>query len=1535
VLKVNLFKKLFNKSRREMKRLRPTVDQINAVCATLRDVPDDELRARTTAFRRRIVRGTLPYLASAIAHAVAQHLLEKSAYPNGSGKRARREHLEELKARIAEQLSPEIAISLNEVSDDDMTFKGCAAEEIQSQSTRFRERLARRIAEKVPLRSLSDAEIPEEALKAREGDGDHGSGPATGFALSDGNILVSWSVTREGLIEHLTALLFDGRSAEAVLLRTADEVLRKLSDEELRKGADEAGRRILDEVMVEAYALIKETCRRFKERGMQWDVVGNMTTWDMVPFDVQLIGAIALHRGKITEMATGEGKTLVAIMPLYLNALEARGVHLVTVNDYLARRDASWNGPIYHWLGLSVAVLQDPNANDGIESLRVEWTEEKGYHLVSIPRKEAYGCDITYGRQDQFGFDYLYDNMAWDVNDVRHRGFHYAIVDEADQLLIDEARTPLIISGPVPESKSERYHELRQRVDRLVKEQTTIVAQLVDDGEKLWQEGHHYVAGRKLLQAQRGAPKQRKLMRLKEDGEVQKQIFRVDLDYMRDKRVPELDEDLLYVIEEKNHSAEITEEGRARLLIADEKRRFISLGETALRIQKDRNASDEEKQERLEAEFRKYIDDTKGRGVLSDTAGIVREIESNDVLGDEQKGQLIAQHYRHLVDLAKHRLIPASLDGEISAIKEDTGLVTEQRQTKIAQEFQTHARDAVKKLLYPGAKELADEVQANGYLSDDDKRQLVDDLTNHAAQQGGNGFVDPTLELILGQIARAEELSDEQKESIAGEVFRLHFAEESKKLMLPDLGEMLRQVEKTPIMSGNAKADLVEEMFRSYIEDANRKFILPDLSENLELIRGSAALDDERKRILVEQQYASYADVAERIHGMSNLIRAYGLFERDVSYVVQDDKVIIVDEFTGRLQPGRRYSEGLHQALEAKENVTVERDTQTVATITVQNYFRMYDKLAGMTGTAETEEDELASIYKLEVVVIPTNKPVRRIDLDDVIFRTKREKYNAVVDEIEHLHEQNLPALIGTRSVEVSELLSRMLKRKGIGHSVLNAKYHQKEAEIIAQAGQPGAVTIATNMAGRGTDIKIPRSLVKCMECKLFTKERGTGRFYPDDTPTADVVSDQDLKRSSEEERQRFASLWGWDTGDEARTPTIKDCLEHQPCGLHIVGTERHDARRIDRQLRGRSGRQGDPGASQFFLSLEDDLMRLFGSDRIARIMDRLGAEEGEVIQSPMVTKAIDRAQQRVEGNNFEIRKRLLDYDDVMNQQREVIYDRRRYILEHEEGLEAEIRGLTDAQIAAIVGKHVAESEQSEEGWSLDGIATDASKVFGVEVRLDFDDTEIVTEDLIGERIRKAVYDKYEARTRELRREARRQGAPDDTIFVHRLQKIALLSSIDDRWREHLTDIEDMKGGIHLRAYGQKDPVVEFKREAYDMFERLIAEIDRQALEFVFKPQLPSEREVEKRRREAAQLTAQHAELEAAPDGAVPEVVSAEPQVKTVGRGARKPVTVSRRSVPRAPQQQTKGAIPRVSRNAPCPCGSGKKYKYCHGKNER
>ncbi|PJA29422.1 MAG: preprotein translocase subunit SecA [candidate division Zixibacteria bacterium CG_4_9_14_3_um_filter_46_8] len=721
-----------------------------------------------------------------------------------------------------------------------------------------------------------------------------------------------------------------------------------LSDDQIKGKTDEFRKRLsdgesLDDILPEAFAVVKQTCKRLC--GKSWDVCGIEITWDMVPYDVQLIGGIVLHEGKITEMATGEGKTLVATFPIYLNALKGLGVHIITVNDYLAKRDSEWMGEIYKFLGLTVGCIQN--------------------EMDPPSRKEMYRCDLTYGTNSEFGFDYLRDNMAQRPEDRVQRGFNFAIVDEVDSVLIDEARTPLIISGPVSVS-THRFKEMKPLVDKLVRKQAALVNQSIAEAEKLLEENKEYEAGIKLLGAQRGAPKNKRLLKLYKEQGTKKLVSRVELDYLRDKRIYEIDEQLYFAMDEKEHSINLTE-----------------------------------------------------RGI---------------------------------------------------------------------------------------------------------------------------GEMDP---------------KDQQL------------------------------------------------------------FVIPDITEGLSEIEADSQTSEQEKIKKKEELYQLHAERSEKNHNINQLLRAYALYERDVEYVVQDGKVFIVDEFTGRLMPGRRYSDGLHQAIEAKEGVEIERETQTLATITLQNYFRMYNKLAGMTGTAETEAEEFYKIYKLDVTCIPTNEPVRRIDYDDYVYRTKREKYNAIIDEIVAKYNEGRPVLVGTVSVEVSETLSRMLKRKGVAHSVLNAKYHQQEAEIVAKAGRKGAVTIATNMAGRGTDIKLDSSVVKSPNCKMVTEPEANSCPYYD------------------------------------------KCEKNVPCGLHIIGTERHESRRIDRQLRGRAGRQGDPGSSRFFLSLEDDLMRLFGSDRISTIMDKLGIQEGEVIQHSMVTSAIGRAQKRVELQNFSIRKHLLEYDDVMNQQREVVYSLR------------------------------------------------------------------------------------------------------------------------------------------------------------------------------------------------------------------------------------------------------------------------------------
>jgi len=950
------------------------------------------------------------------------------------------------------------------------------------------------------------------------------------------------------------------------------------SGEELKKAEQE----ILEELLPEAYAVVKETCRRLL--GKRWEVSGIEIEWDMVPFDVQLIGAVILHQGKIAEMATGEGKTLVATMPIYLNALLGKGVHLVTVNDYLAKRDSEWMGEIYKFLGLTVGCIQNQMDNE--------------------ERKIQYNCDITYGTNNEFGFDYLRDNMAIRAEDRVQRGFYYAIVDEVDSVLVDEARTPLIISGPVG-SSTQRYNEMKPLVDQLVKSQTVLVNKLVAEGEGFLKEGKEYDAGIKLLTAHRGAPKNKRLMKLSKEPGVKKLITRTELDFLRDKRLHEIDDLLYFSIDERENSINLNEMGRS----------MLSPQEQAL-------------------------------FVIPDITEGIHEIDSN------------------------------------------------------------------------------------------------------------------------------EDLSFQEKTEKKDELYKLH------------------------------------------------------------------------------------AERSEKIHNISQLLKAYSLFEKDVEYVVQDGKVMIVDEFTGRLMPGRRYSDGLHQAIEAKEGVKVEGETQTLATITLQNYFRLYKKLAGMTGTAETEAGEFWEIYKLDVVVIPTNEPVRRIDYDDVIFRTKREKYNAIIEEIKEYHQAGLPVLVGTVSVEVSETLSRMLKREGLKHSVLNAKYHQQEAEIVTQAGKAGTVTIATNMAGRGTDIKLGPGVVKSPYCRLVAEStRGEQCPYK-----------EELK-----------------------------CYENVPCGLHIIGTERHEARRIDRQLRGRSGRQGDPGSSRFYLSLEDDLMRLFGSDRIAGVMDRLGVKEGEVIQHGMVTKAIERAQKRVEAQNFAIRKHLLEYDNVMNQQREVIYDRRASALEGTD-LKEEVLELIQKVVENKV-EQFADSKEYPENWNLAGLRQELRKIFLLELKFKDEDIPKLTQAELKEKITGAVREIYENKENAYGSEIMRQ-----------LERFAMLQAIDERWKDHLYELDLVKTGIGLRAYGQKDPLIEYKKESYQMFMEMVDRTDEEALSLIYKLQVRGKEEPVRRAEPEKKLQAIHQE-------AVGMGYTTTTQAEEVAPGKSKPVKVGKK----------------VGRNDPCPCGSGRKYKKCCG----
>ncbi|MFU8812174.1 MAG: preprotein translocase subunit SecA [Balneolaceae bacterium] len=940
------------------------------------------------------------------------------------------------------------------------------------------------------------------------------------------------------------------------------EERRELSDrlEELQNEWLEILEDVLDRIMVEAYAVLKETCRRFV--GKSWEVAGTTIEWDMVPYDVQLIGAISMHRGGIAEMKTGEGKTLAAIFPAYLNALAERGVHVVTVNTYLARRDAKWNEPIFNFHGLTVDCvdLYDPN------------TEK---------RRQAYRADITYGTNNEFGFDYLRDNMVIEEEQLVQRGYHFAIIDEVDSILIDEARTPLIISGPVPQgSDSQKYEEMQPRVQSLVKAQKALVSQLVREAEEHLEKENIDEAGLALFRAQRGFPKNSKFRKLLQDPKIQKLVQGTEKIYLADnaKNMPFVDEYLFYAVDMKMKSIEMTEKGREFLTKGDE-----------------------------------------------DTETFV---------------------------------IP------------DLGMETSEIEEQIEQE----------------KKEKVGEIESNEEFSADYKKKKTEEIETEMRQEREKRF-----------------------------------------------------------------------------NDLHRLF----------------------------------AERSERIHTINQLLKAYTLFEKEEEYIVQDGKVQIVDEHTGRVLSGRRYSDGLHQAIEAKENVKVEAATQTYATITLQNFFRMYHKLSGMTGTAATEEGEFNEIYDLDVIVIPTNRPIIRDDKEDLIFRTKREKYKATLEKIREYHENGQPVLVGTTSVDVSETISRMLKRENIPHNVLNAKQHARESEIVAEAGRPGAVTVATNMAGRGTDIKLTSEV----------KEKG---------------------------------------------------------GLAILGTERHESRRIDLQLRGRAGRQGDPGETQFYVSLEDNLMALFGgSDRITSIMDRLNFDEGEVIQHPWVTKSLERAQKKVEQNNFSIRKRQLEFDDVLNNQRNVVYSRRRHALLGDQ-LRSDIFDMIEDLITDIVEEHYFEG-------NYEALHEDVLRLLAVDVELDRDLWGRLGDDGLIDHILEQAYKTYRRKEDMIaaplfnvieqiqKSDADRKPSKVNVIFTdgirrmpvvvdvdrayeskghevaRALERSAVLGTIDNKWMEHLRELDTVKEGIGLRSFGQKDPLMEYKREAFEMFKTLISEINRETISLIWK----------------------------------------------------------------------------------------------------
>jgi preprotein translocase subunit SecA len=1048
------------------------------------------------------------------------------------------------------------------------------------------------------------------------------------------------------ITSDIEARIADLRNRKRV---AADPAEREEIDNELSgvdgRGGVEAELRtaladVLDELLPEAFATVREAARRLL--GTTVMVTGQEMEWNMVPYDVQLMGGIQLHTGRIAEMATGEGKTLVATLPLYLNALPEKGAHLITVNSYLARRDSEWMGHVYKYLGLTVGCIDDTEPG----------TQE---------RRAAYECDITYGTNNEFGFDYLRDNMVQSLDQRVQRNHVYAIVDEVDSVLIDEARTPLIISGPVGNESDAEYAQHNAAVTRLVKRQSDLVNALVAAGEKAFEAGDHDEAAISLYKAQLGGPKNKRLLKVLQETGAKQLVQKMELQHIADRRLPaskqqyrDIENDLLYVLDEKGHTVHLTDAG-------------------------------------------------------------------------------------------------------------------------------------------------------------------VD-------------FMSP---------------------------------------------------------------------------QAHDEFVLPDLSQEVHAIDHDPEMSPAEKLEARNILNVDYAAKSDRLNIVHQLLRAHALFERDVNYVVQEGQVLIVDEFTGRTMHGRRWSEGLHQAVEAKEGVQVKGETQTLATITIQNYFRLYEKLAGMTGTAETEETEFHQIYKLGVSVIPTNRPVIREDRQDLVYKTRREKYNAILEETQRLHALGFPVLVGTVSVEVSETLARMFKRAGIPHEVLNAKYHQREAEIVARAGQPGSVTIATNMAGRGTDIKL-----------------GPG------------VTESRPSQVKDPENQ------------------VVDVIE---CGgLHIIGSERHESRRIDRQLRGRAGRQGDPGASQFFLSLEDDLMRLFGSDRIAKLMDRMGAEEGEMLTHSLITRSIEQAQKRVELQNFQSRKRLLDYDDVMNQQREVIYSLRSFALEGGEELRAEAEKMIEKGVAKRVENMLATFDSQEE-WDFALVRQDLLMHYMLTVP-EFEDGSLPTSE-----------EEAEQRAIEAGRKAFAGKLQSLGEYRDQLLSLVMLHVLDEKWKDHLYDLDQLRNAIGYRSWGQKDPLIEYKHEAYTMFVDLMGDIHNTFTERFLRAQITFEEprplppmflsddgagENGKPRRIPGAPSRRYNALgvledvpvgegdgtDATLDIAPPEApkrgaaVRPEPTVHVGGKSSSLSKAMAGNPVPGipgGPGGQKDWA--NVGRNDPCPCGSGKKFKKCHG----
>ena len=1001
--------------------------------------------------------------------------------------------------------------------------------------------------------------------------------------------------------------------------------------DKLVKKVDETIETVLNEILPEAFAIMKSTARRFKENDLirvkatqfdrdlsatkefvsiegdyavwqnHWMAGGNEITWDMVHYDVQLIGGIVLHQGKIAEMATGEGKTLVATLPVFLNALAGKGVHVVTVNDYLSKRDSEWMGPLYMFHGLSVDCIDKHQPN-------------------SPARRKAYACNITFGTNNEFGFDYLRDNMATAMDDLVQRKHHFAIVDEVDSVLIDDARTPLIISGPVPRGEDQQFVEYKPLVERLYNAQKTLVTNLLSEAKKLIAAGNEKDGGVLLFRAYKGYPKYKPLIKFLSEPGMKQLLQKVENYYIQDneREMPFITDELYFVVNEKQHSVDMTDKGR---------------------------------------------------------------------------------------------------------------------------------------------------------------------------------------DLITGNL------------------------EDPNFFVLPDVGAAVAEVQKDDSLSA------------------------------------------EEKQVKKDEIHADFALKSERVHTVTQLLKAYTMFDREIDYIIQDGKIKIVDEQTGRIMEGRRWSDGLHQAVEAKENVKVEAATQTFATITLQNYFRMYHKLSGMTGTAETEAGEFWSIYKLDVVVIPTNRPIARQDQNDLIYKTKKAKYEAVIAKVVELTKAGRPVLVGTTDVETSELLSRMLRLRGIEHQVLNAKQHAREAEVVKHAGEPSTVTIATNMAGRGTDIKLP----------------------------------EEVKNAG---------------------------------GLAIIGTERHDSRRVDRQLRGRSGRQGDPGSSIFYISLEDKLMRLFGGEKIASVVDKMGMEENDVLEAPMLNNAVERAQKKVEENNFGIRKRLLEYDDVMNSQREVIYTKRRNALSGER-VEIDVMNMMQDIAQILIEKADGMPYEDFSEYVMSALSIEPG--FDEETYAHAKPAELVTklyENMVVTHRRRM--DTIIQRTLPILKDIAEKNAamPDDAMIripvsdgrkiypvvlnikkvvesegrelVRAISKSIVLYRIDDCWKEHLRDMDDLKQSVQNATYEQKDPLLIYKFESFNLFSQMLEDMNKDVLAFLLRAHIPlrdgstAQAPAQPRKPDMSQMNTSRTDL--VTNGGEPK--------------SKMPVHVEKQ----------------VGRNDPCPCGSGKKFKNCHGK---